>query len=75
MQNVVVGRAFFELENSSAWAATKFCIGPILFLPYTDDFEETVATKILKCSDEAKLFQKNSIPGNEQQNSCKMILV
>ena len=55
------------MKNSSEWVATRFCIGPILFLTCMDDFEVTVANKIFTFLDEGKHFRKIKDHGNEQQ--------
>ena len=42
-------------------------LGPILFLLYTNDFEEGVTGNILKFADDTKLFTKTKEIGDNQK--------
>ena len=43
-------------------------LGPILFLIYINDLDDSITSKVLKFADDTKLFRKVNTDGDKQQN-------
>ena len=61
----LVGNGF--LVGNSSWVPQGSVLGPILFVVYINDIGEGVTGKILKFSDDAKLFRKTKEIGDKQR--------
>ena len=48
-------------------------LGPILFLIYINDLDDSIKSNVLKCVDDTKLFRKVNTDGDKQHlQNCKM---
>jgi len=47
----------FQLERCFKWSSTRFAIRAILFLIYINDINELVACKVLKFTDNTKIYR------------------
>ena len=53
------------MEIGFEWGTSRI-LGPILFLIYINDLDDSITSNILKFADDAKLFRKDSTDGDKQ---------
>ena len=54
------------MEIGFEWVPQGSVLGPILFLIYINDLDDSITSNVLKCADDTKLFRKVNTDGDKQ---------
>ena len=56
----------FQIGNRFEWGTSRVSTGPILFLIYINDLDDSITSNVLKFADDTKLFRKVNTDGDKQ---------